>query len=192
MAGMKRAPKRSTIREDWVPGPDDIAYAESRGVAVEVEAEKFLDYHLMHGTLLMSVAAAWRTWCRNAVTFGKASGQRSAPLLSLVPRDDPSDNWGIAAWIATLPDAKHGTRTDERVAYVGGIDVGWQAKDVCAAAGLPTSWRGDLSPIADWLRAGLDPDVTIEVILGSKKPDRPHAGYLRYFDQRVRERARAA
>ena len=63
-------------KSDLKPWPDDLEltpllrmYAEERKLDAEQEWENFHDYHLAHGSKFADWAAAFRTWCRNAVKY---------------------------------------------------------------------------------------------------------------------------
>lgn len=186
---MARVAGRTRITEDWQPDEAGREFAASKGVP-DGEVGAFVDYHLAKGDLMASWPAAWRTWCRHAVQYGRAAGRPAAPLLALVPRINQADPWGICDWIKGLPDVGFATRLGETIVALCGVDIGLQACECCEAAGFPPDWRGDLNPVAEWLRAGLDPDLTVEAIrTATKRPDRPN---LKWYDIRVRERARAA
>ena len=132
--------------------------------------------------------AAWRTWCRKQVEYGKASGQRSLPLFSVVAKTPVDDAYGAATWAARVA----GTKLEQMgpgkyVPCLNGFDLAGVASDLCSAVGLPPSWRGDLSPIAGWLQAGIDPEVMLEAVRSCAPPRVP--GQWRYYDARVRGRA---
>jgi hypothetical protein len=179
---MSKQPKisnRTRIASEWQPSADGLAYATERAIDAE-EIEAFRDYHLAHGSLMADWDAAWRTWCRNAVKFNRTK-PASPPLLQVI---DGADLWGITAWSRQLPDAVPDTLAGEPILALNGYDVQAVAWDICNAVGLPPDYRGNLEPIADWLRAGIDPDVILEAIRTSKKPDRPN---LHYYSLRVME-----
>ena len=186
MAGAETT-RKTRITEGWQPSPDQIDFAEKVGIAdVDAVADSFRDHHLMHGKLMASWAAAWRTWCRNQVKFGHASGQRHLPLLAIASVPDPADPYGAKAWAARLPDARPDTLPGGIVAMcVGGYDAAGTARDLCEAVGLPPDWRGDLAPIAEWLRAGLSPDAILEAVIQGGQPR--ISGSWRYYDARVRQ-----
>lgn len=183
---MTRSKKRTPISADWLPDEAGREFAQANGVAAP-EIARFRDYHLAHGTLMASWPAAWRTWCRNAVRFGNASGKPAAPPL--VVAFDAADRYGANAWSGTLREFSLETVDGKVVRTIGGFDVVACARDFCEAAGIEESARPDLSLVESWLRDELDPDVILRVIQESRRPDRPS---LRYYDGRVRERARWA
>lgn len=187
----KVAAKRSQITEGWTPGPREREFAEGLGVDHETQAEAFRDFHLARGSLMADWSAAWRTWCRNEVKFGRAPGQRILPLMAVATRSDPADDYGAKGWAASLQDARPGTMGDGSVVIcLRGYDAAATARDVCAAAGLPPSWRGNLGMIGDWLRAGLDPDAIVEAVRSARPPRTP--GIWQYYDARVRQMAAQA
>jgi hypothetical protein len=188
----KQTARRTRIAEDWQPGADGRAFAEGLGIDVEREAPGFLDYHLAHGSLMLSWAAAWRSWCRRAVEYGHATGQRNLPLLSVVAAVDPADLYGATAWAAsvagTMPDR---SAEGALVPHLAGYDAAGVARDCCAAAGLAPEWRGDLSIVASWLLDGVDPDEFVAVIRRASRPARPITS-MRYYDRAVMDRRQRA
>ena len=170
---------RTRIAVDWRPSSDGLAYASERGIDDE-EIEAFRDYHLAYGTLMANWDAAWRTWCRNAMKFNRTRAP-SPPLLQAI---DAADTWGISSWASQLPGVERDTFGGEPILALNGYDVQAVARDVCEAAGWPPDHRGELTPLADWIRVGITPDVILEAIRTSKKPDRPN---LRYYHRRVME-----
>lgn len=175
-----RAPKtvrRTRIAEDWQPDAKDKDFAESLGVDWATEGPAFADHHAMHGNLMADWHAAWRTWCRNCVRFGRASGQRTMPLFSVVAGGN-DDDYGAKAWARTLRDAVQDKMPDgSTVLCLGGYDAAGTAVDVCRACGLPPTWRGNLEPVADWLRQGVEPDAIVGALRGvlQGKPPAYHA-----------------
>jgi hypothetical protein len=142
-------------------------------------------------------AARLEVLFRNQVRFGRATGQRTLPLLAIVqgsgpaPGDDPTDAYGARGWAAKLPDVRSGTVRGATVLCLDGWDVVATARDVCAAVGLPATWRGDLSAVADWLRAGIEPDAMVDAVRRARKPQGDlHS--LRWFDAVVRQQATRA
>ena len=184
---MPRTAKRRPISEGWRPSADDAAFAEALGLDVEVEAAMFLDYHLANGTLMLDWHAGWRTWCRRAVEFGRATSQRALPLLSVVPKADPADPFGARDWARNAADTGVDRFDGELRPAIGGFDIAGVAVDICRAAGLDPSWRGDLSLVAEWLRTRIAPDAICQAIITSRKPERLTS--LRFFDTRVRDAA---
>ena len=193
---MTKAPKstKSRIPEDWRPDDAGLTFAAARGVP-EDEAEAFRDYWLARGDLMASWPACWRTWCRNAVQFGRATGRprESAevwPILRLVNGGpDEQGPFGAKRWATLVPDSRLGTIAGEVLPCLNGYDLAGVAIDCCEAAGLEPGWRGDLSPIADWLRAGIDPETIVNVIRSGPRPNKP--GAWRFWDARIRESKRA-
>lgn len=75
---LRVAKKRSAVPADWMPDAKGQAYAEARGIG-QPEVPKFRNYHAGKGSLMADWNAAWRTWCDNAVSFGKAPGLALEP-----------------------------------------------------------------------------------------------------------------
>lgn len=89
------APKASTnkrasqLPSDFTLTDASVAYANERGVDIHDEMDGFVNYHQAKGSTFKDWQAAWRTWCNNAVKFGRA-GKQSAPVLDLIPKIDTS------------------------------------------------------------------------------------------------------
>lgn len=175
----KRTAAQTQLREDWQPSPDDILYAQKRGVPIEIEAEKFMNYHLAHGSLMANWHRAWVTWCLN--WFERANkGMPAPPLLAGLEADDP---WGARAWAHSLREVDAGTVDGKPVLTVNGFDVVWVACEVCRALGWPQDRRVDLQPLAEWLADDVYPDTILQVVRSGSQPDRPT---LRFFERRIR------
>lgn len=67
--------RRQQIPLDFLPSPDGVQFATSRGVNVAEELQKFTDYHSAKGSVMLDWQAAWRTWANNAKTFARGSPQ---------------------------------------------------------------------------------------------------------------------
>lgn len=183
--------KRTQISEDWTPSARDRDFAEGLGVDVGAQAGAFCDYHQAHGNLMANWSAAWRTWCRNEVKYGRAPGQRILPLLSVAASSDPTDAYGARGWAASLPDSRPGTMDDGSVVpCLHGFDAAATAREVCQAAGLPPTWRGSLAHIGEWLRVGLDPDAIVAAVRTARTPRT--VGAWQFYDARVRQQAARA
>lgn len=52
-----------------------MAYAKERDLDRD-ELEHFRDHHTARGTTMIDWDAAWRTWCRNAVSYRARNPQR--------------------------------------------------------------------------------------------------------------------
>lgn len=176
--------QRSIISETWEPDEAGRTFAAGLGIDPAIETESFRDYHLANGSLMLSWAAAWRTWCRNQVKWGRASGKPAPPPLVMM--FDANDPFGVRAWAAAIADAVPDTYQGRPILTVGGYDVVDAALGACGAAGWPPSERVDLEPVAQWLRDGIDPDTIAQVIRVHRKPDR---STLRYFDSAMRRQA---
>lgn len=119
-----------------------------------------------------------------------AAAARSAQQSSAapVPADDA---WGIHAWlqragaVEVVPDS---TKPEATAWRLGDWFADQIAELLAQAARLPFAWRGDWSPLAEWLHAGLDPhrDIlpTIRRIAAGDSYTPPHS--LKYFDAAVR------
>ena len=185
---MPKSSRRTIIKPDWQPTPDDVEFAAKYGVDHTMEALRFHNYHLANGTLMLCWHAAWRTWVLNQVQFGRASGQRALPLLAIMQTPDPTDPWGCKAWASRLQDARPDKMPDGTVSMcVGGFDAAATAGECCQAVGLDPAWRGPLDLIADWLRAGITPEAIVAAIRTTTRPRKPEA--WAYYDHKIRSAA---
>lgn len=102
----KAKPKRR-IQIDASGYQPEIATALEIGLSqaeATAQVPKFFDYHRAKGSLMIDWAAAWRTWCRNAVEWrrGAATSKPSGPSAdppewTSMRASDPSD------WPPSLP-----------------------------------------------------------------------------------------
>jgi len=72
-------PRKARLPDDFAPNETGMAKARDCGINVEIELEKFRDYHASKGTAMLDWQAAWRTWIGNAVSFGKAKPANADP-----------------------------------------------------------------------------------------------------------------
>jgi hypothetical protein len=112
-----------------------------------------------------------------------------------------TDAWGIQRWfsmcqrVSPMPD----TASDEKKqlgkwVYRGKI-VDYWARRIADAAGWKPEWRGDWSPVLDWIDLDLPlRDVCVEVgrSAASYRSKRNPAVSLRAFDHSIRNRKAAA
>ena len=63
--------RKASITDDWSPRPQDLPTLAGKfpKLQLEVEAEKFADYHRAKGSKFADWDAAFRNWCRNAEKF---------------------------------------------------------------------------------------------------------------------------
>lgn len=89
----KKKPKRATsIPENWVPSDRNIADALSKNLThqqIQIEGEKFRDYHLAKGTTYKNWDAGWRTWIGNAIKF--AGGRNGSGVARRTTTDEIGD-----------------------------------------------------------------------------------------------------
>ena len=60
--------------DGWAPRSEELALARDLGVDPTREAASFRDHHSAKGSRFVDWHAAFRTWLRNAVRFGRAGG----------------------------------------------------------------------------------------------------------------------
>jgi uncharacterized protein YdaU (DUF1376 family) len=76
----KRKDAGTRLSRDWQPNPDDIAYAEQRGLDAGAVAEAFRDWWIAQPGAKgckLDWHATWRTWCRREAEKRGAADQRS-------------------------------------------------------------------------------------------------------------------
>lgn len=69
--------KKQRMPPDWALSETDRVYAKERGLVearIDVEAEKFRNYHLSRGSTMLSWSRAWMTWVLNAIDFDRKRG----------------------------------------------------------------------------------------------------------------------
>lgn len=80
--GSKRTVKRKTaLNGEWVieDGDSRDLYAKQVGMTegdIDIECDKFENFHQAKGNLMADWDAAWKTWCRNWQTFSKQNQRR--------------------------------------------------------------------------------------------------------------------
>jgi hypothetical protein len=187
MSQMPTSSKRTKVQKNWQPTEADRAYAEERDIAdIAAVAEEFRDYHAARGSLMLDWSAAWRTWVRNQIKWGKVKLVKRGLLNGNA--DDP---FGALEYAAHCKYATPGTAEGGKIVpSVNGWDLPGVLVDVCEAAGLSSDWRGDLSPIAAWLRDGVEPEQIIDAIRAHKPPNVPGSWW--FYEKRVRECLRAS
>jgi len=80
--------KRTRFPENFIVTPDIIELAQKNGWPdPRREVDAFKDYHLAHGSLMLDWEAAFRTWLRNSLVYGKSKPmQQSAPKQPELPQ----------------------------------------------------------------------------------------------------------
>lgn len=128
-------------------------------------------------------------------------GRRRSSKTELTVVHDADDHFGIQAWCKKLTGVKPTSSAAEK-ANGKWIAYGWiidsVAASVAEAAELPTTWRGKWDLLAEWLKAGFDPDDiaksvqrAVEVI-GRKGEYSPPAKDLKLFDGWVKTARKVA
>lgn len=80
---VESAKRAAPLPDEFKPDAVGMNYANQHGIAVAEELENFRDYHLARGLTRKDWQASWRTWCRNAVRFGRAA--TSSPNAAAIP-----------------------------------------------------------------------------------------------------------
>lgn len=108
--------RNTTIPEDWQPSEKALAHTRERypSMPIDIEIEKFRDYHLSKGTKRSNWDASWRTWCANGNSYADgawtAEASMSAPTTgNLAPAINPDtgkpvtrDDFGYACIAAGI------------------------------------------------------------------------------------------
>lgn len=96
----KKARARAKPRrgfEGWSPDEQDIAFATKAGRTrswIDHQSAKCRDHHVAKGNLFADLAAAWRTWVRNAPAFEN----EAAPRINGAPVYAEPWEQRLAAW----------------------------------------------------------------------------------------------
>jgi len=83
-AGPARARRALPMPAAWAPRGDELALAETLGVLASSEAESFKDHHVAKGSHFVDWDAAFRTWLRNAVKFGRTSAAGRPSFFDII------------------------------------------------------------------------------------------------------------
>lgn len=77
-------PKATRLSSDWKPSAADIAYAESKGVPWQVEAEKFVNHFSTmtgKGSTRIGWSPSWQTWCLKSIEYRPKTNGVAKPEL---------------------------------------------------------------------------------------------------------------
>lgn len=66
-----KAKRATQLPDDWQPNPKHVELASEAGLDLDVETVQFRDHHTAKGSTFKDWDAAFRTWLRNAVEFGR-------------------------------------------------------------------------------------------------------------------------
>ena len=74
--------RSAPIPEDWRPSEKALAHARERypSMPIDIEIEKFRDYHLSKGTKRSNWDASWRTWCINGNAYANGAWAAQASM----------------------------------------------------------------------------------------------------------------
>lgn len=78
--------RKCRLPADWVPRDEERRSAVARGLDCDAEAIAFRDWHDSKGEPHLDWDAAFRTWLRNAVKFGRASKTKNQTGFDAVMR----------------------------------------------------------------------------------------------------------
>lgn len=73
----KRSKNKTRLTDDFQPNDTGTRYASERSVNATTELQSFKNYHEAKGSTYLDWQAAWRTWCDNAVKFGRTRAPAS-------------------------------------------------------------------------------------------------------------------
>lgn len=65
--------RRSALQPDFYPNESGVMLADEKRLSVDVELQKFSNYHLSKGNLMADWQAAWRTWIGNALVASRSA-----------------------------------------------------------------------------------------------------------------------
>ena len=90
-----KAERSTALSAEWAPRSEELALAASLSVDPTREAAAFRDHHSAKGSRFVDWNAAFRTWLRNAVRFGRGGGPRGGPsffeILDSIPPPPPPE-----------------------------------------------------------------------------------------------------
>nr|DAK40206.1 MAG TPA: helix-turn-helix domain protein [Caudoviricetes sp.] len=77
-----KATRNTAIAEDWRPSEKTLAHTRERypSMPIDIEIEKFRDYHLSKGTKRSNWDASWRTWCTNGNSYADGAWAAEASM----------------------------------------------------------------------------------------------------------------
>lgn len=122
---------------------------------------------------------------------GAINARARGPLLSLV---DPSDPYGIRAWMKGQPDVRVQTFEGKPTACINGHAIEFHAEKIAEAAGFDETWRGNWDAMGAWMREDL-PMLDAPVLREIDRMARSigvSVGSIKAFDKIVRGAERAA
>lgn len=215
----EKSPKRvdrsqgSRLTADWRPPEDDWKVAVDLGLDPCAVLAMFRDYWIAapgKAGRKVDWPATWRNWCRREAERLKSRRPGPAELPFLTPiaggKDaapvDANDPWGIESWCKAQDgvtqisgaDAKPEVLAKGKWAYRGKI-IDHTARKVAEAAGWQKSWRGDWSPLAQWIDEGMSTNEhiipTVQRLAAWFRSNGQPATGLRAFDKAIRERKAA-
>jgi hypothetical protein len=70
-----KAKRATRLAADWSPRDEERISAEGSGLTCDREVDAFRDHHSAKGSTMADWDAAFRTWLRNAVKFGRGAQQ---------------------------------------------------------------------------------------------------------------------
>jgi hypothetical protein len=83
--------KRSRISDCWQPTAKHIADATMAGLDCSAEADQFRDHHTAKGSTMLDWDAAFRTWLRNAIRWGRNKNTTQQSVFDIVDSVDLGD-----------------------------------------------------------------------------------------------------
>jgi uncharacterized protein YdaU (DUF1376 family) len=169
--GVARAPTANGTRlpANWQPSADGMQFTRDQGLDPATVLPTFIDYWVSQAGAKgrkTDWEATWRNWCRrDAERLKTRPAGTQAMLLPFAggKAADPNDAWGIEAWCKSvgatpITNAEHLKRG--KWMHVGCI-IDSVARNVAREAGFLETWRGDWSPLLQWLQAGCGPSEHI-------------------------------
>jgi uncharacterized protein YdaU (DUF1376 family) len=99
--GKKPAKRQSQMPDDFYPNETGLRYASERGIAVAEELQSLRNWAESKRVVRADWQATWRTWCDNAVKFGRGGGSRQNNQPFQTQRD--LNNSAIARSLGLIP-----------------------------------------------------------------------------------------
>ena len=169
--GVARAPTANGTRlpANWQPSADGMQFTRDQGLDPATVLPSFIDYWVSQAGAKgrkADWAGVWRNWCRrDAERLKTRPAGTQAMLLPFAggKAADPGDVWGVEAWcksVGATPITNPEHLKRGKWMHVGCI-IDSVARNVAREAGFPETWRGDWSPLLQWLQAGCGPSEHI-------------------------------
>ena len=111
-----------------------------------------------------------------------------AGALAIAAKGVAADEWGADAWLATVAPNDPAAPTCTQIWDWAVPNAAATVRDLCEAAGLPPSWRGDKTWIAEICADRFEINNVIDVLRELSNASPQAVTSLRYWDSAIRQR----